>query len=103
MENLKLFKPSMLDEEEENQVCMNIEYLAPRRLEELKEDTVLRHKEWTTCRGQQEMWKIGLKGQTTKKVNWYERNHIASKFPHLSLAAFGAKILPMGRFHSNRI
>jgi hypothetical protein len=40
MENLKLFEPSMLDEEEEHQVLPTVEDLAPHGLEELKEDTV---------------------------------------------------------------
>jgi hypothetical protein len=96
MEYLKLFKPSMLDEEEEHQVLPTVEDLAPHGLEELKEDTVLQHKEWTTHRGQQEMWQIGLKGQTARKAKWYERNQIASKFPHLSLASFGDQNPPNG-------
>jgi hypothetical protein len=56
VEYLKLFEPSMLDEEEEHQVLPTVEYFAPHTLEELKEDIVLQHKEWVTCRGQQEMW-----------------------------------------------
>jgi hypothetical protein len=40
VENLKFFKPSMLDEEEENQVIPVVEHLAPHGLEELKEDKV---------------------------------------------------------------
>jgi len=41
MENLKLFEPSILDEEEEHHVLPFFEGLAPHVLEELKEDTVL--------------------------------------------------------------
>jgi hypothetical protein len=41
MEYLNLFEPSMLDDEEEHQVLMNIEDLAPNGFEELKEDIVL--------------------------------------------------------------
>jgi hypothetical protein len=40
VENLKLFEPSMLDEEEEHQVLLTVEDLAPHGLEELKEDIV---------------------------------------------------------------
>jgi hypothetical protein len=39
MEYLKLFKPSMLDEEEEHQVLPTIQDLTPHGLEELKEDS----------------------------------------------------------------
>jgi hypothetical protein len=88
VEYLNLFEPSMLDEEEERQVIPTVEDLAPHGPEEFKEKMVLQHKEWTTRRGQQEIWKIDIKGETTRKVMRYERNQIASKFPHLSLAAF---------------
>jgi hypothetical protein len=56
VENLKLLEPSMLDEEEENHVLLIVEDLAPHGLDELKEDTVLQHKEWKTRRGHQQMW-----------------------------------------------
>jgi hypothetical protein len=74
VEYLKLFEPSMYDEEEEHQVLPTVEDLAPHGLEELKEDTFLQHKEWTTCRRQQEIWNIGLKGHSARKAKWYERN-----------------------------
>jgi hypothetical protein len=62
----------------------------------LKEDIVLQHKEWTTRRGKQEMWNIGLKGQITMKTMWYKRNHIERKFPHLSWEYFGDQNPPNG-------
>ena len=96
VDNLKLLKPSILDEEEEHQVLSIVEDLAPHGIEELKEDIILQHKERMTLRGQQEIWKIGLKGQTTRKSKWYERNQIASTFPHLSLATFGDQNPPNG-------
>jgi hypothetical protein len=68
VENLKLFEPSMLDEEEEHQVLPTIEDLEPHGNEELKEDIVMQHKEQTTRKGQQKMWQIGLKGQTTNET-----------------------------------
>jgi hypothetical protein len=40
VENLKLYNPSMLDQEEE-QVLPSIEYLAPDAQEELEYDTIL--------------------------------------------------------------
>jgi hypothetical protein len=68
VEYLNFFEPSMLDEEEENHVLPTVENLAPHGLEELKEDIVMQHKEWTNCIGQQKMWHIGLKEQTSRKV-----------------------------------
>jgi hypothetical protein len=40
VENLKLYEPSMLDQEED-QVFPSIEYLAPDAQEELEDDTIL--------------------------------------------------------------
>jgi hypothetical protein len=40
LENLKIYDPSMLDQEEE-QVLLSIEDLAPYAQEELAEDTIL--------------------------------------------------------------
>jgi hypothetical protein len=51
VEYLKLFEPSMPDEEEEHQVLPTVEELAPHGLTELKEDMSLQHKEKTTHRG----------------------------------------------------
>jgi hypothetical protein len=79
-----------------NQVLPTMEDFAPHGLEELKEDTSSATQGVTTRRGQQEMWQIGLKGQTARKAKWYERNQIASKFPHLSLEAFGDQKPPIG-------
>ena len=45
VEYLKLFEPSMLDEEEDHQVLPTVEDFTLHALEELKEDIVLQHKE----------------------------------------------------------
>jgi hypothetical protein len=96
VENLKLFKPSMLDEEEEHQVLPTIEDLAPHGIEELKEDIVLQHKEQNNLHRTTRNVVDWSQGTDSKESKWYERNQIASKFPHLSLVAFGDQNPPNG-------
>jgi hypothetical protein len=69
VENLKLYEPSMLDQEEE-QVLPSVEDLAPDAQAELTEDTILQKRSRTT-RGKHDLWQIGLKGQLPGKAKWY--------------------------------
>jgi hypothetical protein len=82
VENLKLYEPSMLDQEEE-QVLPSVEDLAPDAQAELTEDTVLQKRSRTTRQGQHDLWQIGLKGQLPGKAKWYTREKVEEKFPHL--------------------
>jgi hypothetical protein len=82
VENLKLYEPSMLDQEEE-QVLPTIEDLAPYAQVELVEDTILQRKSRTTRQGQHDLWQIGLKGQLPGKEKWYSKEKVEEKFPHL--------------------
>jgi len=70
VENLKLYEPSMLDQEEE-QVLPTTEDLAPNAHAELVEDTVLQKRSRTTRQGQHDLWQTGLKGQLPGKTKWY--------------------------------
>jgi hypothetical protein len=82
VENLKLYEPSMLDQEEEK-VLPTIEDLEPDAQEELEEDTVLEKKSRTTRQGQCDLWQIRLKGQLPCKEKWYSREKVEEKIPHL--------------------
>jgi hypothetical protein len=82
VDNIKLYKPSMLDQEDE-QVLPSIEDLAPNAQAELEEDTVLQKRSRTTRQGQHELWKIGLNGQLLGKAKWYSNEKVEEKFPHL--------------------
>jgi hypothetical protein len=70
VENLKLYEPSMLDQEEE-QVIPTTENLAPNAHAKLVEDTVLQKRSRTTRHGQHDLWQTGLKGQPPGKTKWY--------------------------------
>jgi len=81
VENLKLYEPSMLDQEEE-QVLHFVEDLAPDAQAELTEDTILQKRSTTTRQGQQDLWQIGLKRQLPDEAKWYTREKVEEKFPH---------------------
>jgi hypothetical protein len=82
VENLKLYEPSMLDQEEE-QVLPTIEDSTPDAREELEKDTILQKNFITTRQGQCDLWQIGLKGQLLGKPKWYSGEKVEEKFPHL--------------------
>ena len=82
MDNLKLYKPSMLDQEEEQGLPF-AEDLALDAQVELTEDTILQKRSKTTRQGQQDLWQIGLKGQLPCKAKWYIKEEVEEKFPHL--------------------
>ena len=94
VENLKLYDPSMLDQEEE-QVLPSIEYLALDAQEELANDTLLQKRSRTIGQGKHELWKIGLIGKLQEKVKWYSREKAEESIssPH-SIKLLGRKILP---------
>lgn len=60
--NLRLYEPSILDENEEGQVLPSIEYLTLDAWEELLEDTIIKKNIRMNQMGQHELWQVGLKG-----------------------------------------
>jgi hypothetical protein len=82
VENLKLYEPSMLDQEEE-QVLISIEDLAPDDQVELSEDMIFHNRSRPTRQGQHDLWQIVLKGQRPRKEKWYSEQKVEEKFPHL--------------------
>jgi hypothetical protein len=80
VENLKLYGPSMLNQEEEH-ALPSIEDLAPDAEVELENDTILQKQSRATRHGQHDLWKIGLKGQLPGKLKWYSREKVEEKIP----------------------
>jgi hypothetical protein len=60
VENLKLYEPFMLDQEEE-QLLPSTEDLASDAQVELAEDTILQKRSKTTKQGQHDLWQVGMK------------------------------------------
>jgi hypothetical protein len=75
VENLKLYEPFMLDQEEEK-VLTSIEELTSYAQEKLEMDTVLHKRSRTKRHGQHDIWNIGLKGELPGKVRWYSTDKV---------------------------
>jgi hypothetical protein len=81
VENIKLYEPSMFDQEEEL-VLPSIEDLEPYAQVELEKYTILQKWSRTTRHGKHGIWQIGLKGQLPCKEKWYSREMVEENFPH---------------------
>ena len=75
VDNLKLYKPSMLDQEEEH-VQPSMEDLALDPHANFTEDTIFQKRSRTTRNGQHNLCKNVLKGQLQGKVKWYTREKV---------------------------
>jgi hypothetical protein len=82
VENLKLYDPSMLDQEEE-EVLPSIEELAPYAQTKLAEEKNLQKRSRIIRQGQHDLWHIRFKGQLLAKSKWYSRGKVEENFPHL--------------------
>ena len=80
---LRLFEPSMIEDLEEQSQLPSVDDLLPKYLSALREDTVLDRKVTTTCSGQVEYLKIGLKGSKLSSAKWIEIGQVRQQFPHL--------------------
>ncbi|CAL8998775.1 unnamed protein product [Prunus brigantina] len=86
-ENLKLFEPSLLDDDlEEDTRLPSVDDLRIEREEPLQEDCILEKKVRETRHGKYEYFHIGSKGQLPSKSKWYIRDKAIIEFPHLNIA-----------------
>ena len=80
---LRLFEPSMIEDPEEQSQLPSIDDLLPEYLNELQEGTILDRKVRTTCRGDMEYLRIGLKGSKPSSAKWIEIGQVRKQYPHL--------------------
>ncbi|CAL8994908.1 unnamed protein product [Prunus brigantina] len=86
-ENLKLFEPSLLDDDpEEDTRLPSVDDLRIEREEPLQEDCILEQKVRETRHGKYAYFRIGSKGQLPSKSKWYIRDKAIIEFPHLNVA-----------------
>jgi hypothetical protein len=81
-EHLKLYDPSMLDQEVED-VLPTIQELSLDAQEYLEEESILQRKSKTRRQGKHDRWWIRLKGQLPRKEKCYSRKKVEGKLPHL--------------------
>ncbi|KAM1507548.1 hypothetical protein TB2_016615 [Malus domestica] len=85
-ENLKLFEPSLLDDDlDEDSRLPSVDDLRMEEEDHLEEDIILEQRVRETRRGKYENFRIGKKGQLPSKSKWYRRDKVEKEFPHLMI------------------
>jgi len=70
VENLRLFKPPLLDDQGKHIQLPSINDFLPKYLDELQQDLILDKRTRTSKRGDVEYLRVGLKGQNPSQAKW---------------------------------
>jgi hypothetical protein len=85
VENLKLFEsPMIMDHDEEVSIPLGDDF-APEYLDELWEFIILNRRTRTSCRGDVDYLRVGLKGKHPSREKWIEKDKVRGLFPHLPI------------------
>ena len=82
VENLRLYEPPMIFYQEENAQIQYIEYFSLEYLNELQEDSIHNRSIRTSCGGNMEYLRGGLKGIIPSKVRWTYIRKLREFYPH---------------------
>jgi hypothetical protein len=83
VENLKLFEPPMIMDQDEEVLIHSIDEFSPEYLDELKEYIILDRRTRTSRRGDVDYILVGLKGTHPSKEKWIEKDKVREILPHL--------------------
>ena len=83
VENLKLYEPPMIMDEDESIQVPVVDVFSPEYLDALQEDVILDRRIKTSQRGDVEYLQVGLKGVKTSKSKWMEIIRVRELYPHL--------------------
>jgi hypothetical protein len=83
VENLKLYEPPMIMDEDESIQVPTVDDFSPEYLDELQEDVILDRRIRTSQRGDVEYLRVGLKGVKPSKEKWMEIRRVRELYPHL--------------------
>ncbi|XP_057869413.1 uncharacterized protein LOC131076304 [Cryptomeria japonica] len=83
VENLKLYEPPMIFDEEANIQVPLVDDLAPEYMSELPEDVILDRNIRSSKRGGVEYLKVGCKGMHPGKARWMEIGKVRELYPLL--------------------
>ena len=83
VENLKLYEPPMIINEEVNVQIPSVDDMAPEYMNELQDDVILDRNVRTSRRGNIEYLRVGLKGTHPSKARWMEIGKVRELYPHL--------------------
>ena len=83
VENLKLYEPPMIMDEETDIQIPSVDDMAPEYMNELQDDVILDRDVRTSRRGNAEYLRVGLKGMNPSKARWMEIGKVRELYPHL--------------------
>jgi hypothetical protein len=83
VENLKIFEPPMIMDQDKEVSIPSVDEFAPEYLDELQEDIILDRRTRTSCMGDVDYLRVGLKGTHPRKTKWIEKDKVRGLFPHL--------------------
>ncbi|XP_059076331.1 wall-associated receptor kinase-like 22 [Cryptomeria japonica] len=83
VENLKLYEPPMIFDEDANIQVPSVDDLAPKYMSELPEDVILDRNVRSSKRGAIEYFKVGCKGMHPGKAQCMEVERVRELYPHL--------------------
>jgi hypothetical protein len=72
----------IMDQDEEVSIP-SIDEFAAEYLDELQEDIILDRRKITSCKGDVDYLRVGLKGTHPRKEKWIEKEKVIRIFPHL--------------------
>jgi len=81
--NLRLFKPPLIDDQGEHVQLPSIDDVSPKYLNELQQDLILDRRTITSKRGNVEYLRVGLKGQNPSKAKWIQNEKMRELYPNL--------------------
>ncbi|GJZ17640.1 hypothetical protein Tco_0553763, partial [Tanacetum coccineum] len=82
VDKLKLFEPSMLDEEL-GESLPAVEDITTDQEKILSEDTIVERKTSSTRRGERKSYRIAKRGQLPSSAKWFSEEVGKARFPHL--------------------
>jgi hypothetical protein len=83
IENLKLFEPPVIMDQDEELSIPSVDVFSPEYLDELQEDIILDKRMRTSRRGDVDYLRVGLKGTHPSKAKRIEKDKVRGLFPHL--------------------
>jgi hypothetical protein len=83
VENLKLYEPPMIMDEDESIQVPSVDDFSPDYLDELQEDGILYRRIGTSQRGDVEYLQFGPKGVKQSKSKWMEIRRVRELYHHL--------------------
>jgi hypothetical protein len=81
--NLKLHEPPMIMDKRESFSVPSVDDFSLYYLDKLREDSILYIRTRTSCMGDVEYLRVGVKGTHPSKERWIEKGKVREKFPHI--------------------